>query len=113
MRIAIAAILGGIVMFLWGAVAHTMLLEYISFIILLFALFTISGGIVVEGNLHGSPWLNTRLLALGAVLASVMGTTGAAMLLIRHAEKGRYKEDSKISVVRKAIRRIKSALINK
>ena len=62
---------------------HVLLAEYLPFIILLFALFTISGGIVVEGNLHGSPGLNTRLLALGAVLASVMGTTGAAMLLIR------------------------------
>ena len=62
---------------------HVLMAEYLPFIILLFALFTISGGIVVEGNLHGSPGLNTRLLALGAVLASVMGTTGAAMLLIR------------------------------
>lgn len=66
-----------------GLGVHVLLAEYLPFIILLFALFTISGGIVVEGNLHGSPWLNTRLLALGAVLASVMGTTGAAMLLIR------------------------------
>lgn len=66
-----------------GLGVHVLLAEYLPFIILLFALFTVSGGIVVEGNLHGSPWLNTRLLALGAVLASVMGTTGAAMLLIR------------------------------
>lgn len=66
-----------------GLGVHVLLAEYLPFIILLFALFTISGGILVEGNLHGSPWLNTRLLALGALLASVMGTTGAAMLLIR------------------------------
>src|SRR4029079_14718585 len=41
------------------------------------------GGIHIRGNLHGSPGLNTRLLALGTLLASAMGTTGAAMLLIR------------------------------
>ena len=65
------------------ALVHTMLAEYIPFMVLLFALFTVSGGIHVRGNLHGSASLNTRLLALGTVLASVMGTTGAAMLLIR------------------------------
>ncbi|MBL8522696.1 MAG: sodium:proton antiporter [Betaproteobacteria bacterium] len=62
---------------------HTLLAEYIPFIILLLALFTVSGGIYVRGNLHGTPALNTGLLALGTVLASIMGTTGAAMLLIR------------------------------
>ena len=65
------------------ALAHTLLAEYIPFIVLLTALFTVSGGIYVRGNLHGSPLLNTGLLALGAVLASLMGTTGASMLLIR------------------------------
>ncbi len=65
------------------ALVHTVLAEYIPFIVLLTALFTVSGGIYVRGNLHGSPLLNTGLLALGAVLASVMGTTGASMLLIR------------------------------
>ncbi len=62
---------------------HTALLEYLPFIILLFALFTISGGLLVTGNLHGSPRTNTALLASGTVLASVIGTTGASMLLIR------------------------------
>lgn len=62
---------------------HAVLEEYIPFIILLFSLFTVSGGILIKGNLHGSPKLNTGLLALGTVLASLMGTTGAAMLLIR------------------------------
>jgi Na+/H+ antiporter NhaD/arsenite permease-like protein len=64
-------------------VVHTALLEYIPFIILLFALFTVSGGILVTGNLHGSPVTNTALLAIGTVLASVIGTTGASMVLIR------------------------------
>ncbi len=62
---------------------HALLAEYIPFIILLTALYTVSGGIYIRGNLHGSPGLNTAILGLGAVLASVMGTTGASMLLIR------------------------------
>ena len=62
---------------------HAMLEEYVPFIILLTALFTVAGGICLHGDLHGSPRLNTGLLALGTALASIMGTTGAAMLLIR------------------------------
>ncbi|WP_174642065.1 sodium:proton antiporter [Paraburkholderia ribeironis] len=62
---------------------HAMLDEYIPFIVLLTALYTVAGGICVRGNLHGTPRLNTAILALGTLLASVMGTTGAAMLLIR------------------------------
>ncbi|MGC9163788.1 MAG: sodium:proton antiporter [Thiomonas sp.] len=64
-------------------VLHTLLLEYLPFVILLTALYTVSGGIAVRGNLHGSPAQNTLLLAIGAALASVMGTTGAAMLMVR------------------------------
>ncbi|MEO8754143.1 MAG: sodium:proton antiporter [Casimicrobiaceae bacterium] len=64
-------------------VVHTLVAEYLPFIILLFALYTVSGGIHVRGNLHGSARLNTGILALGTLLASVMGTTGAAMLFIR------------------------------
>ncbi|MBX3606522.1 MAG: sodium:proton antiporter [Piscinibacter sp.] len=66
-----------------GALVHTLVAEYIPFIILLTALFTAAGGIYIRGNLHGSPGLNTLLMAVGAVLASLMGTTGASMLLIR------------------------------
>ena len=66
-----------------GSVVHALLAEYIPFIILLSALFTVAGGIFIRGNLHGSPALNTGILAIGAVLASFMGTTGASMLLIR------------------------------
>ncbi|MEY4662349.1 MAG: hypothetical protein RLZZ239_822 [Pseudomonadota bacterium] len=62
---------------------HALFAEYIPFIILLTALFTVSGGIYIRGNLHGSPGLNTAILAIGAFLASFMGTTGASMLLIR------------------------------
>ena len=62
---------------------HALLAEYLPFILLLTALFTVAGGIFIRGNLHGSPGLNTAILAIGAVLASFMGTTGASMLLIR------------------------------
>ena len=62
---------------------HALLAEYIPFVILLTALFAVSGGIYIRGNLHGSPRLNTIILSIGAVLASVMGTTGASMLLTR------------------------------
>ncbi|WP_341704673.1 sodium:proton antiporter [Ferrovibrio sp.] len=70
-----------------GSTAHVVLEvalhEYLPFTILLLSLFTIAGGVRIVGNLHGSPSLNTGLLAAGTVLASWMGTTGAAMLLIR------------------------------
>ncbi len=66
-----------------GAVFHTVALEYLPFILMIFALFTAAGGLVVQGNLHGSPALNTGLLASGALAASVIGTTGASMVLIR------------------------------
>ncbi len=64
-------------------VLHALLAEYLPFIILLVALFTTAGGIYVRGNLHGSPGLNVGLMAIGALLASVMGTTGASMLMVR------------------------------
>ena len=66
-----------------GVVLHTLIAEYIPFLILLTALFAATGGIHIKGNLHGTPLLNTGLLASGTALASVMGTTGASMLLIR------------------------------
>jgi Na+/H+ antiporter NhaD/arsenite permease-like protein len=62
---------------------HTLLLEYVPFILLLFALYTIAGGIYLEGNLRGTPAANTLLLAAGAFLASFVGTTGASMIMIR------------------------------
>ena len=62
---------------------HIILLDYIPFLVLLFTLFTIAGGVRLTGSLVGTPAVNTGLLAVGTVLASCMGTTGAAMLLIR------------------------------
>ncbi len=66
-----------------ATLSHAILLEYIPFILLLLALFTVAGGIVLRGNLHGSPAVNTGLLAMGTALASFTGTTGAAMVMIR------------------------------
>lgn len=62
---------------------HALLAEYLPFVILLTALYVVAGGIYIRGSLTGTPLLNTGILALGAVLASFMGTTGASMLLIR------------------------------
>ena len=73
--------------FCWGAagqgLVHALVAEYLPFVILLTALFTVAGGIYIRGNLRGTPLLNAGILAIGAVLASFMGTTGASMLLIR------------------------------
>ena len=66
-----------------ASLVHAMLAEYIPFIILLTALYTVAGGIYIRGNLHGGPALNCGLLLIGVVLASFMGTTGASMLMIR------------------------------
>lgn len=65
------------------ALLQTALHEYMPFILLLLGLFTVAGGIVVAGNLHGSPATNTLLLAIGTGLASIIGTTGASMVMIR------------------------------
>ncbi len=80
-------------------IAHALVGEYIPFIALLFALYTISGGILVWGNLEGSAKLNTGLLAIGTVLASIMGTTGAAMLLIRPLLKANDNRKHRVHVV--------------
>jgi len=81
------------------AVVHAALAEYVPTIILLTALFTVAGGIFVRGNLHGSPGLNTGLLALGAFLASFMGTTGASMLLIRPLIRANDNRKHQVHVV--------------
>ena len=57
--------------------------EYVDFIAMLAALYTVAGGIVIAGQFRPTPWVNTGFFALGAVLANVIGTTGASMLLIR------------------------------
>ena len=82
-----------------ASLVHALLAEYIPFVILLTALFTVAGGIYIKGNLHGSPGLNTGLLAIGAVLASFMGTTGASMLLIRPLIRANDNRKHKAHVV--------------
>ena len=66
-----------------GELINTVFFDYVPFIILLLALFVITGGIHLSGDIKAKPWVNTLFLAVGFVLASLMGTTGAAMLLIR------------------------------
>jgi Na+/H+ antiporter NhaD/arsenite permease-like protein len=65
------------------AILATGLHEYLPFVLLLMALFTIAGGLHIKGTPHGSPAVNTALLALGTLMASLIGTTGASMVLIR------------------------------
>lgn len=78
-----------------GDVKHQILLDYIPFLALLGSLFYISGGIVLRGNIAPTAQNNTVILGLGSILASLIGTTGASMLLIRpllrNNETRRYK----------------------
>lgn len=62
---------------------HSIMKDFIPFIVLLFSLYVISGGIHLSGDLRASPKVNTTFLAIGALIASFVGTTGASMLLIR------------------------------
>ncbi|WP_411194518.1 sodium:proton antiporter [Rhodopseudomonas sp. BAL398] len=82
-----------------ASLVHAMLAEYLSFIVLLFALYTVSGGILVTGTMRATPLLNTMLLALGTAFASIIGTTGAAMILIRPVIRANEKRRSSVHVV--------------
>jgi Na+/H+ antiporter NhaD/arsenite permease-like protein len=62
---------------------HSMALAYLPFILMLFAFYIAAGSIAVEGKLNGSPMVNTMILAFGAAIANIIGTTGASMILIR------------------------------
>ncbi len=73
------------------AIAHTYLQEYVPFIILLWSLFTVTGGIVVRGTMAGTPRSNTLLLLVGTLIASWVGTTGASMLLVHPLLRGLQK----------------------
>lgn len=78
---------------------HSILLDYIPFIVLLFALFTVAGGVRLKGTLVGTPGVNTAILGIGTILASWMGTTGAAMLLIRPLLKANAHRKSRVHQV--------------
>ena len=73
--------------------------EYLSFIVLLGTLFVITGGILVRGSLSGTPVVNVAILGLGALLASVIGTTGASVLLIRPLLRANAPRRRKVHVV--------------
>jgi len=73
--------------------------EYVAFIVLLGALFVISGGVYLRGSLAGTPIVNTGVIALGAVLASFIGTTGASMLLIRPLLRANASRERKVHIV--------------
>jgi Na+/H+ antiporter NhaD/arsenite permease-like protein len=81
----------------WAAIVavlkNALLVDYIPFIILLFSLFVVSGGISVDGHLIGRPTLNTGIIGIGSLLASLIGTTGAAMVLIRPLLKANAKRE--------------------
>jgi Na+/H+ antiporter NhaD/arsenite permease-like protein len=66
-----------------AALAHALVGDYLGFIAILFALYVVAGGILVAGTLRGTPLVNLGLLAFGTLIASIVGTTGAAMILIR------------------------------
>src|SRR3990172_5508579 len=77
---------------------HTVL-EYVSFLVLLASLFTISGGILLRGTLRAAAGVNCGILAVGAVLANLFGTTGASMLLIRPLLRANAHRKRKAHVV--------------
>lgn len=86
-----------------GSAGGTVLLhhlhEYVSFICLLGSLFIISGGIYVRGSLAGTPLVNTGILAIGATIASIIGTTGASVLLIRPLLRANAPRQKKVHIV--------------
>ena len=77
--VAICLIMGGMA----HELEHQLFGDYVPFIILLLSLYVITGGIHLSGDIKAKPWVNTLFLAIGWLFASLMGTTGAAMLLIR------------------------------
>ena len=80
-------------------ILHIYLIDYIPFIILLWGLFTVAGGILVRGTLRGTPLVNTLLLLIGTAIASWVGTTGASMLLIRPLIRANAYRQSKVHLV--------------
>lgn len=92
---AVCLVMGGMA----KELEHQLLSDYIPFIILLLALYVITGGIHLSGDIKAKPWVNTAFLALGWFLASIMGTTGAAMLLIRPLLTTNQQREHKVHTV--------------
>ena len=82
----------------WHVLAHTAL-DYAAFVSLLGALFVISGGIYIRGAFAGLPWVNGLFLLIGALLANLIGTTGASMLLIRPLLRANQMRQHKVHIV--------------
>jgi Na+/H+ antiporter NhaD/arsenite permease-like protein len=82
-----------------AAFTHAMLGEYLSFIVLLLALYVVAGGILVTGNIRGTPLANTVMLGVGTAMASLVGTTGAAMILIRPLLRANAERAHNVHVV--------------
>jgi len=80
-------------------IANIFLIDYVPFIILLWALFTIAGGIVVTGSFSGTPIINTFMLFIGTMMASWIGTTGASMVMIRPVLKANKTRHNKTHTV--------------
>lgn len=92
---AVCLVMGGMA----KELEHQLLSDYIPFIILLLALYVITGGIHLSGDIKAKPWVNTAFLAFGWFLASIMGTTGAAMLLIRPLLTTNQQREHKVHTV--------------
>lgn len=80
-------------------ILHIYLIDYIPFILLLWSLFTISGGIMIRGSLVGTPMVNAGIILIGTILASWIGTTGSSMLLIRPLLRANQHRKKKVHIV--------------
>lgn len=80
-------------------ILHIYMVDYIPFMIMLWALFTIAGGIVLTGNLQGSPGVNTILLLVGTLIASLLGTIGASMIMIRPVLRANASRRKKAHII--------------
>ena len=83
----------------WHEIFHIYLLDYIPFIILLWGLFTISGGILIKGSMKGTPQVNLVLILIGTLAASWIGTTGAALVMIRPLLRANQDRKHKVHLV--------------
>ena len=92
---AVCLVMGGMA----KELEHQLLADYVPFLVLLMALYVITGGIHLSGDIKAKPWINTSFLALGWFLASIMGTTGAAMLLIRPLLSTNQQREHKVHTV--------------
>lgn len=92
---AVCLVMGGMA----KELEHQLLSDYIPFIVLLLSLYVITGGIHLSGDIQSKPWVNTLFLTVGWLLASIMGTTGAAMLLIRPLLATNQQREHKVHTV--------------